>query len=202
MRAVEQMKTVIYVTIMLATWGHLSGQVQSPPQERLQLVSVSGLIDAYDRNELMADQAFKEKWFIVTGVVHEVRKEGDSYYLRLCSSKEQEFRCYFKGEAVGALAKLSPDQSVQILGQCKGRKVIGRFTFRDRDIFLISMVNCRVFRIGPFDYESVSILQGDPNYFHATNRPCSRHIGGVVLGHIQRGQAIRRGFRACPSCKP
>lgn len=87
-------------------------------------VTAKALIDAYDANEIAADQKYKDKVIQVSGQVEDISEDimGDPY-ITLCIG-EYGFdcvQCYFADSEKGKLARLSKGQNVKVKGLCTGK---------------------------------------------------------------------------------
>lgn len=84
-------------------------------------VSASELYNAYEANEVSADQQYKGKRLLITGVVGTIGKDVlDNPYVSLKIDYLQSVNCYFDDKNNKVLSQLSKGQKVQIIGTCKG----------------------------------------------------------------------------------
>jgi tRNA_anti-like len=93
-------------------------QSQSLPE-----ISAFELATRYDSNEIAADQSFKGKEFIVTGVVDNVGKDiTDEMYVALAGPEGsiRGVQCFFSEDHAKQLASLSKGQHVRLKGEVSG----------------------------------------------------------------------------------
>jgi hypothetical protein len=93
-------------------------QAQSLPE-----ISALDLATRYDSNEIAADQSFKGKEFIVTGVVENVGKDiTDEMYVALAGPEDSigGVQCFFSDDHAEQLASLSQGQHVRLKGEVGG----------------------------------------------------------------------------------
>ncbi len=84
-------------------------------------VSASDLYSAYEANEVSADQQYKGKRLLITGVVGSIGKDIlDAPYVSLKIDYLQSVNCYFDDKNNKVLSQLSKGQKVQIIGTCAG----------------------------------------------------------------------------------
>jgi hypothetical protein len=89
------------------------------------VVTADELLEQYKKNEIAADQKYKDKLVEVSGKVAEVKKAPIlGYYVALGSPQEGEMfdiMCYLDTSAEADAAKLNKGDSVTLLGYCRGR---------------------------------------------------------------------------------
>lgn len=100
-----------------------SGPVEAP--KPVATVTADEMLEEYKKNEIAADQKFKDKLVQVSGKVAEVKKAPLlGYYVALGSPQEGEMfdiMCYLDNSAVDDAAKLQKGEDVTLLGYCRGR---------------------------------------------------------------------------------
>ena len=96
---------------------------RTKPSEAIKIESW-GLVEAYESNEVAADERYKGKVLEVSGVVNAVKKDIlDTMYIELKGGGEFELRgvqCYFDDSHTNSLSNLSKGQWVTIRGRCDG----------------------------------------------------------------------------------
>lgn len=92
-----------------------SAPVNPDSVQKKNTVSASGLLDYYEKNEVKADNAFKDNSFFVKGPIKSISKDftGDAY-LSIGDDDFKSVRCYFKDQ--NELTELKPGQVVTIKG--------------------------------------------------------------------------------------
>lgn len=84
-------------------------------------VTASELYGAYEANEVSADQQYKGKKLLVTGIVDNIGKDVlDNPYVSLRIDYLQTVNCYFDDKNNKVLSQLNKGQKVQIIGNCDG----------------------------------------------------------------------------------
>lgn len=88
-----------------------------------QAASIKSICQAYDRNEIAADQQYKGRVYILTGELYDVRKtdEGDVTVIRLKvpqGSKIDYVECFLDNPA--GVQKLQANQTVNLRGTIDG----------------------------------------------------------------------------------
>ena len=84
-------------------------------------VTASELYRAYEANEVSADQQYKGKRLLITGVVENIGKDVmDNPYVALKIDFLKGVNCYFDDENNKVLSQLSKGQKIQIIGTCAG----------------------------------------------------------------------------------
>ncbi len=88
------------------------------------------LYDAYEQNEVAADERFKDKVIIVTGIVGKIGKSRDAPYVTLRTRAVMSFgevmyyekyvRCFFTSTSIPRLSRLRPGESIRIKGRGDG----------------------------------------------------------------------------------
>lgn len=88
-------------------------------------VAADELFKAYQANEVAADEKYKGKVLVVSGIIENIGKDiMDTPYVSLKAGGEYSFggvQCMFADEAKGQLANLQKDQNVKIKGKCEGK---------------------------------------------------------------------------------
>lgn len=84
-------------------------------------VTASELYRAYEANEVSADQQYKGKRLLITGVVENIGKDVmDNPYVALKIDFLKGVNCYFDYENNKVLSQLNKGQEIQIIGTCAG----------------------------------------------------------------------------------
>ena len=84
-------------------------------------VTASELYRAYEANEVSADQQYKGKRLLITGVVENIGKDVmDNPYVALKIDFLKGVNCYFDDKNNKVLSHLSKGQKIQIIGTCAG----------------------------------------------------------------------------------
>ena len=106
--------------------GFLAKLKQIDPESKLfpkvdMEVTASELYRAYEANEVSADQQYKGKRLLITGVVENIGKDVmDNPYVALKIDFLKGVNCYFDDENNKVLSQLSKGQKIQIIGTCAG----------------------------------------------------------------------------------
>lgn len=97
-----------------------NGPPAAPPQA-IQ-VSPSQLVQAYDGNEIAADQSYKGKMLRVTGTVESIRKDlMDNIFVTLESGHVmRKVQVFFDDSYAGKIAQLSKGTRITVRGECGG----------------------------------------------------------------------------------
>jgi hypothetical protein len=88
-------------------------------------ISAKALVDAYEANEVSADDQFKGKTVYVSGKVGDIAKDVlDNIYIILKTGDMEinNVQCYFDDAATAA--KLSKGQKITLKGECKGKVIL------------------------------------------------------------------------------
>jgi len=99
----------------------------SVPKKRptgLRVVEAPSLFEIYEKNEVSADAAYKDKVFAVSGIIHGVGRDilGTPYVtLRIGKNEMFAVQCMFSARDEAALARLSPGEEVTIAGTGGGK---------------------------------------------------------------------------------
>ncbi|MDR0519512.1 MAG: OB-fold putative lipoprotein [Clostridiales Family XIII bacterium] len=101
-----------------------SADDSTAPEESAIQISAKDLMDAYDENEVAADEKYKGKVLQVKGVVNSVATDiMDELYVTLDNGAELEIisvQCYFNEDKKDAIAKLKKGDEITIEGTCTG----------------------------------------------------------------------------------
>ena len=106
--------------------GFLAKLKQIDPESKLfpkvdMEVTASELYRAYEANEVSADQQYKGKRLLITGVVENIGKDVmDNPYVALKIDYLKGVNCYFDDENNKVLSQLNKGQKIQIIGTCAG----------------------------------------------------------------------------------
>lgn len=95
------------------------------PPKPVATLTADQLIDEYKKNEVGADQKFKDKLVQVSGKVAEVKKDlFGRYFVGLGTAHEGEMfdvMCYLDKTAEEAAGKLQKGETATLMGMCQGR---------------------------------------------------------------------------------
>ena len=95
-----------------------------PPKPAATLTA-DELLDEYKKNEVGADQKFKDKIVQVSGKVAEVKKDlFGRYFIGLGTAHEDDnfdVMCYLDKTAEEAAGKLQKGETTTLMGLCQGR---------------------------------------------------------------------------------
>ena len=84
-------------------------------------VTANEIYQAYEDNQIVADDRFKDKDIIVTGVVDDIKRDlVGNPYVTLETGTYWSVQCIFPKEDVAVLIKLSKGQKVRIAGKVTG----------------------------------------------------------------------------------
>jgi hypothetical protein len=84
-------------------------------------VTANEIYQAYEDNQIVADDRFKDKDIIVTGVVDDIKRDlVGNPYVTLETGTYWSVQCIFPKEDVAVLTKLSKGQKVRIAGKVTG----------------------------------------------------------------------------------
>ena len=106
--------------------GFLAKLKQIDPESKLfpkvdMELTASELYRAYEANEVSADQQYKGKRLLITGVVENIGKDVmDNPYVALKIDFLKGVNCYFDDENNKVLSQLNKGQKIQIIGTCAG----------------------------------------------------------------------------------
>ena len=106
--------------------GFLAKLKQIDPESKLfpkvdMEVTASELYRAYEANEVSADQQYKGKRLLITGVVENIGKDVmGNPYVALKIDFLKGVNCYFDDENNKVLSQLNKGQKIQIIGTCVG----------------------------------------------------------------------------------
>jgi hypothetical protein len=104
-----------------------SSTQKEEPIKPVATLTADQLLDEYKKNEVGADQKYKDKPVQITGKVSEVRKDlFGRYFIGLGTAQEGEMfdiMCYLSNdkETEEATGKLQKGQTVTLVGNCQGR---------------------------------------------------------------------------------
>lgn len=95
-----------------------------PVQEQIA-VTATELIEAYDANEVAADNEYKGQNLVVTGTVKNIGKDiVDAAYVTLQNDADEyaiiSVQCYFADDDLDDIATLKEGDKVAISGKCNG----------------------------------------------------------------------------------
>jgi hypothetical protein len=100
-----------------------SGPVEPP--KPVATVTADELLAEYQKNEVAADQKYKDKLVQVTGKVAAVKKDlFGRYFVGLGTAHENEMfdvTCYLDSSATDDAAKLQQGENATLMGYCGGR---------------------------------------------------------------------------------
>ncbi|CAM1343228.1 OB-fold protein [Tenacibaculum aestuarii] len=98
-------------------------------------VTAKQLFDTYEKNEVAADEKYKNKKIAVTGIINEIGKDiTNAPYVSLKVDFLKNVTCYFSSENNKIISKLQKGQKITIAGTCKGKSLN----------MLVVVKNCKV----------------------------------------------------------
>ncbi len=84
-------------------------------------ITASELYQAYEANEVSADEQYKGKKIAVTGIIDNIGKDVlDNPYVSMRIGVLQSVTCYFSDDNVKVISQLSKGQKITIIGECSG----------------------------------------------------------------------------------
>ncbi|MFC6098362.1 hypothetical protein ACFPVY_17070 [Flavobacterium qiangtangense] len=84
-------------------------------------ITAPDLYQAYEANEVSADEQYKGKKIAVTGTIGNIGKDVlDNPYVSLEVGYLQSVNCYFSDENNKIISQLGKREKVTIIGKCKG----------------------------------------------------------------------------------
>lgn len=89
-------------------------------------ISPTDLIEAYQQNEVAADEKYKDKTVEISGSIKSIGTDvlGDVYITLDCGELFQSIQCYFKsGAETDKVNFLVKGQNITIVGKCKGLSI-------------------------------------------------------------------------------
>ena len=97
------------------------------PEEKVVKVSALQLFQAYQGNEIAADNQYKDKIVLVTGTIGSIGKDmmDDSYVTLKTSNPLITIRCVFEESEKSKLGQLSQGQTIMVRGTCHGKEPLG-----------------------------------------------------------------------------
>jgi hypothetical protein len=119
--------------------SQVENQVEKEREEAIEIRS-STLYEAYDNNEISADNEYKDKWLKLTGKIidisiNPVKKSETIVKLNGLIDNEYEIigvPCYFDESQNSEISSLTKGQTVTIIGKCLGKP------------FYIKIVDCSI----------------------------------------------------------
>jgi len=121
-------RAVTMVLMLSAVVGCNKPKSSSPPAEEPKPVATltsDELIAEYQKNEVGADQKYKDKLIEVTGKVAEIKKDlFGRYFVGLGTAHEGEMfdvMCYLDPSSEADAGKLQKGETATIKGLCQGR---------------------------------------------------------------------------------
>jgi hypothetical protein len=118
-KAENSAKTSPKIATPAATPAEIEQESQTTPTPIE--VTANEIYQAYEDNQIVADEQFKDKYIIVTGIVDDIKKDilGNPY-VTLETSSYWSVQCMFPKEDIAVLTKLSKGQKVRIAGRVTG----------------------------------------------------------------------------------
>ena len=116
----ERQNTLAKVSPQVATPVAIPAVTDQEPQAALTPIEVTAneIYHAYEDNQIVADDQFKEKDIIVTGVIDDIKRDlVGNPYVTLETGTYWSVQCIFPKEDVVVLTKLSKGQKVRIAGK-------------------------------------------------------------------------------------
>ena len=95
------------------------------PYKDAIVITPADLFAAYDSNEVAADNKYKGKMLKITGTIKDIGKDilDDAYITLDCGELIVSVQCYFKSNQLDAVAELAKDQTITIVGTCRGQSM-------------------------------------------------------------------------------
>ncbi len=104
-----------------------------PQQKELLRIPAKELYDRYEQNELAADDDFKNKRFIVTGEIQEIREDWGAPSVILYAGLGDTVMCRCEKDQRGRLAQMRSGDTVILEGVCQGL-TLNFVTFQDCNV--------------------------------------------------------------------
>jgi hypothetical protein len=84
-------------------------------------VTAKDLYDAYDKNEISADNDYKGKMAIVTGEISNITSSGDKICIDLLGNSITQFSCYFNSSQAKKIGGLQKGKTITFRGTIRGK---------------------------------------------------------------------------------
>lgn len=112
------------VSISTAAADNKAVKTEAPKPQVIE-ISAQDLANAYESNEVKADQDYKNKQLKITGIVKDIGKDIlNDMYVSLEDGKEYSIlsvQCFFEKSSSDKLASLKKGDSITIVGKCTGK---------------------------------------------------------------------------------
>lgn len=119
---------LISLSLLTILAGCNKPKAKTTPEEKITPVAsltADQLLDEYKKNEVGADQKYKDKLVEISGQVSEVKKDlFGRYFVGLGTAQEGEMfdvMCYLDPSAYDDAGKLKKGDKVKLQGSCEGR---------------------------------------------------------------------------------
>ena len=133
LRRLFQYVTLGTLVLVAACNRPVKPSAPAEPAKPVAVVTADEMRDEYKKNEIAADQKYKDKLVQVTGKVTKVEKTPIlGYYVGLGSDHEDaglDVMCYLDASAEADAGNLNAGDSVTLLGYCRGR-TLGVLNFK------------------------------------------------------------------------
>lgn len=98
----------------------------APTEEPVIEITPSELYNAYEENEVAADNEYKGKKVRITGTIEDIGKDIlDDVYITINAGDYDEIQCYFEDQKqIGKVAALKSGEEVTIVGECSGLSIL------------------------------------------------------------------------------
>ena len=97
-----------------------------PTEEPVIEITPSELYNAYEENEVAADNEYKGKKVRITGTIEDIGKDIlDDVYITINAGDYDEIQCYFEDQKqIDKVATLKSGEEVTIVGECSGLSIL------------------------------------------------------------------------------
>jgi hypothetical protein len=98
----------------------------APTEEPVIEITPSELYNAYEENEVAADNEYKGKKVRITGTIEDIGKDIlDDVYITINAGDYDEIQCYFENQKqIDKVATLKSGEEVTIVGECSGLSIL------------------------------------------------------------------------------
>ena len=98
----------------------------APTEEPIIEITPSELYNAYEENEVAADNEYKGKKVRITGTIEDIGKDIlDDVYITINAGDYDEIQCYFEDQKqIDKVATLKSGEEVTIVGECSGLSIL------------------------------------------------------------------------------
>lgn len=93
------------------------------PAEALSAISARQLHTEYEKNQIAADERYKDQWVLVTGIVASIGKDilDDPYVALETDNQFMSVQCMLADDAAAEASRLSKGQEVSMRGRVDGK---------------------------------------------------------------------------------